>query len=101
MPIVRTTLDPESPTRLTEAEKAAYDSMSDSDIDYSDSPEISDAMFASGWRGSLTKPTKEQISLRVDTDVLLWLRSLGNGYQTRINKILRVAMHHHKSDNNS
>ena len=35
---------------------------------------------------------KEQISVRVDADVLKWLRSQGPGYQTKINAVLRAYM---------
>ena len=30
--------------------------------------------------------------MRIDADVLLWLKSAGPGYQTRLNAILREAM---------
>jgi uncharacterized protein (DUF4415 family) len=35
-------------------------------------------------------PGKDVITLRIDRDVLDWLRAQGKGYQTRINQILRV-----------
>ena len=54
----------------------------DSEIDFSDIPETV---------GTLYKPLKRAISLRVDADVLAWLRS-NPGYQTRINRLLREAM---------
>ena len=38
------------------------------------------------------KPHKERITLYLDEDVLNWLRHVGRGYQTRINKILRACM---------
>jgi hypothetical protein len=37
-------------------------------------------------------PTKQQLTIRLDTDVLKWLKADGRGYQTRINRILRAAM---------
>jgi len=37
-------------------------------------------------------PTKKQLTIRLDADVLDWLKGQGRGYQTRINYILRVAM---------
>ena len=55
----------------------------DSEIDFSDIPETV---------GGLYKPVKRAISLRVDADVLAWLQSTP-GYQTRINQMLREAMH--------
>ena len=38
------------------------------------------------------RPRKQQISLRLDTEVVDWFKSRGEGYQTRINRILRRAM---------
>ena len=35
---------------------------------------------------------KQQTSVRLDADVLAWLKAQGKGYQTRMNKILREAM---------
>jgi uncharacterized protein (DUF4415 family) len=37
-------------------------------------------------------PTKQQLTIRLDADVLKWLKTYGRGYQTRINRILRMAM---------
>lgn len=42
----------------------------------------------------LVLPSKELISIRVDKDVLDWFRSLGRGYQTRMNMVLRSFMEH-------
>jgi uncharacterized protein (DUF4415 family) len=64
--------------------------MSDSDIDYSDIPPLGDEFFQKAtvaW-----PPVKRQLTIRLDGDVLNWLKSSGRGYQTRINHILRVAM---------
>ena len=38
------------------------------------------------------KPRKIAISLRLDEDVVHWLKAGGKGYQTRLNRILRSAM---------
>ena len=64
--------------------------MSDADIDYSDLPPLDKSFFtkaAAAW-----PPAKTQLTIRLDADVLAWLKSHGRGYQTRINRILRVAM---------
>jgi uncharacterized protein (DUF4415 family) len=37
-------------------------------------------------------PQKKQLTIRLDADVLDWLKGHGKGYQTRINRILRVVM---------
>lgn len=42
--------------------------------------------------GSLYRPVKRQITVRIDADVLEWLRAQGKGYQSRINAILRREM---------
>ncbi|KXW58914.1 BrnA antitoxin family protein [Ferrovum myxofaciens] len=42
--------------------------------------------------GLLYKPTKTSTTVRVNSDVMLWLKSKGKGYQTRLNEILRKAM---------
>jgi uncharacterized protein (DUF4415 family) len=64
--------------------------MKDSDIDYSDIPPLGDEFFQKAtvaW-----PPVKQQLTIRVDSDVLEWLKANGRGYQTRINRILRAAM---------
>jgi uncharacterized protein (DUF4415 family) len=64
--------------------------MKDSDIDYSDIPPLGDEFFNKAtveW-----PPAKQQLTIRLDTDVLNWLKANGKGYQTRINRILRAAM---------
>jgi uncharacterized protein (DUF4415 family) len=40
-------------------------------------------------------PEKKQLTIRIDADVIAWLKSQGKGYQTRLNRILRVAMESH------
>ena len=64
--------------------------MTDSDIDYSDIPPLGNEFFK---RATVAwPPTKQQLTIRLDADVLAWLKSYGRGYQTRINRILRVVM---------
>jgi uncharacterized protein (DUF4415 family) len=40
------------------------------------------------------KPIKKTVNVRLDADVIEWLQSAGNGYQARMNAILRDAMLH-------
>ncbi len=70
------------------------DSMTDDEIDFSDLEEVTPELFAQGIVRRGLKPTskKEQITIRLDRDVLLWFRSQGKGYQTRINDLLRAYM---------
>jgi len=64
--------------------------MRDADIDDSDIPRL-DKSF---WKtAKLTMPEpKDRLTIRVDHDVVEWLKKAGSGYQTRINAILRSYM---------
>lgn len=66
------------------------DRMKDGDIDYSDIPPLDKSFFTKATEA--WPPPKQQLTIRLDADVLKWLKSHGRGYQTRINRILRVAM---------
>ena len=70
------------------------DALGDEDIDLSDAPEITPEMFAKAVvrRGLQPPPIKQQITIRLDYDVLKWFREQGEGYQTRINSLLRAYM---------
>lgn len=46
-------------------------------------------------KGVVVRPAKEQVSIRVDPDVLAWFRSRGKGYQKEINALLRTYMETH------
>lgn len=84
-----------STTSLTDWDRLK--SMTDEDIDFSDIPEITPEMFARAVvrDGLKVEPVKEQITLRIDSDVLAWFRAQGRGYQTRINALLRAYMEAH------
>jgi len=71
--------------------------MREKDIDYSDIPEFDEA-FLRSIEMKIT-PEKKPISLRVDADVLEWMKSQGKGYQSRINAILRSYYEAHKNEN--
>jgi uncharacterized protein (DUF4415 family) len=75
------------------------DTLKDKDIDLSDVPEVSPEMFARAIvrRGLKPVSRKAQLTLRVDSDVLDWFRKQGQGYQTRINALLRAYMDAHKA----
>jgi uncharacterized protein (DUF4415 family) len=59
-------------------------------IDYSDIPPLGEEFFTKATEA--WPPTKQQLTIRLDTDVLKWLKAQCRGYQTRINRILRAAM---------
>ncbi len=92
--VVRTEADLRKPlTKRQKAELAALAAMPDSEINLVDIPEL-----PAGWRKTarpfheIFKPRKEAISIRVDADILEWLKAGGEGWQTRINGILREQM---------
>ena len=78
---------------------ARVDAMKDKEIDYSDTAEITPEMFARAVVRKGLKPVqgKEQVTLRIDSDVVEWFRKQGQGYQTRINALLRAYMEAHKT----
>lgn len=80
---------------LTETQKASLRKLAarpDSEIDTSDIPVLTSEQWKKGVRGRFYRPIKQQITARVDADVLEWLKSSGKGYQSRINAILRREM---------
>jgi uncharacterized protein (DUF4415 family) len=77
-------------TKRQRAELAALDALSDDAIDLSDVAEVLD--WSAAVVGRFYRPVKQAVTLRLDADVLAWLRSHGPGYQTRINRLLRSAM---------
>jgi uncharacterized protein (DUF4415 family) len=93
--LVEYELDLQNPPPLTPRQKAELEklaAMPESEIDFSDIPRLDAHFWKSAVRGSLYKPVKTSKTIRVDADILLWLRSKGPGYQTRLNAILRQAM---------
>ncbi len=77
-------------TKRSRTDWKRVDRMKDSEIDYSEIPRLGNEFFAKAavrW-----PPVKKQLTVRLDIDVLDWLKSQGRGYQTRLNRILRVAM---------
>lgn len=80
--------------RLTAKKRASLQRLSqrtDREIDLSDIPEIR-RLPADAVIGKFYRPKKQSVTLRLDADVLAWLKSSGEGYQTRINAYLRQLM---------
>jgi uncharacterized DUF497 family protein len=80
-------LDPKKLRQLTPAEARRLKA---APIDDSDIPLLGDEFFRRATKA--WPPAKEQLTIRLDADVLAWLKASGRGYQTRINHILRAAM---------
>jgi len=73
-------------------ELAALAARSENDIDFSDLPATSQQDWQDAVRGKFYRPVKQQLTVRIDADVVAWLKSQGKGYQSRLNDILRAAM---------
>ena len=92
--LVTFTLDPDNPPVLTAEEQLAWEelkAMPDEDIDFSDIP----PQPSTGWRrvsDLVPAENKQQITLRLDADVIAFFRSTGRRYQSRINAALREYM---------
>jgi uncharacterized protein (DUF4415 family) len=80
-------LKTDKPRQLTAAEARRLDA---TPVDYSDIPPLGDEFFETAT--TAWPPAKQQLTVRLDADVLAWLKSRGRGYQTRMNRILRAAM---------
>jgi uncharacterized protein (DUF4415 family) len=93
--IVRSTLADHRLTVKDKRELRKLAALPDSEIDYSDIPELTEKFWKNAIRNPWYKPRKEQVTLRIDADVLAWLRHQGKGYQSRLNSLLRNAMVEH------
>jgi uncharacterized protein (DUF4415 family) len=71
---------------------AAIAAMKGEDIDHPDIPRLPEGFWKNAVRNPFYRPLKQQVTLRLDADVIAWLRMQGKGYQTRLNNLLRAAM---------
>jgi len=88
-------LDPSNPPTMSDAEMKALRELRDEDIDYSDIP----PQPSTGWRrvsDLVPAENKQQITLRLDSDVIEFFRGTGRRYQSRINAALRDYMNAQK-----
>ena len=65
----------------------------DEQIDFSDAPAVVD--WSGAEIGKFYRPTKKPVTMRLDSDVIAWLKADGRGYQTKANGLLRHAMLHY------
>ncbi len=72
------------------SEIRALKRMKDVEIDTTDIPPVLD--WSKAVVGRFYRPIKKPLTIRLDADVLAWLKGQGRGYQTRINALLRRAM---------
>ena len=91
---------PLTPEQQAELRRLA--ALPDETIDCSDIPPLDEAFWKKAKRNplfwqeigdsGLYRPVKKQTTVRLDADVLVWLRRSGKGWQTRLNAVLRAAM---------
>jgi uncharacterized protein (DUF4415 family) len=70
----------------------------DATIDFSEMPEVID--WSGAQVGRFHRPSKRPVTMRLDSDVIDWLKSYGRGYQTKANLLLRHAMESSQSTRN-
>ena len=90
--LVRKTLadNPMSPGRKRKLTQLA--AQPDSEIDFSEIPPLKQSFWENAVRNPFYRPIKQQLTLRLDADVVAWLRRHGKGYSTNLNRMLREAM---------
>ncbi len=86
-PAARHVLSPKEKRQL-----AALAALPDDQIDTSDIPELPSGAWKNVVRGRFYRPIKQAVSMRLDADIIAWLKKSGKGYQTRANYILRQRM---------
>lgn len=86
--------------RTTKKQRSDFkplDAMCDPDIDVSDIPPITPEQFAKAVvRKGIPDKSKQQLTMRLDADVIAWFKNQGSGYQTRMNELLRAYMPGHQ-----
>ena len=91
-------LDLDNPPPLSDEQRAELERLAalpDEAIDTSDIPPLDERFWVNATRfrdRALYRPVKQSTTVRLDADVLQWLKGKGRGYQTRLNAILREAM---------
>ena len=77
-----------------QAQMRALEALPDDQVDITDAPEIRD--WSDARRGVFYRPVQQQITLRLDADIIAWFKARapnGRGYQTDINGALREHVH--------
>jgi uncharacterized protein (DUF4415 family) len=91
--VVRKTLEECRPAAARKREMKKRAAQPDREIDLSDIPELTESFWQNAVRNPFYRPVKQQVTVRIDADVLAWLRAKGSrGYQSRLNSLLRSMM---------
>jgi uncharacterized protein (DUF4415 family) len=91
--ITRVTLE-QAKRMKGETDYARLDAMTDEDIAKGVAEDPDAAPLDVDWSKAklVLPPGKENVTLRVDRDVLAWFRATGKGFHTRMNAVLRAYM---------
>lgn len=81
-----------STNRQRQREVEAIAAIPDDQIDTSDIPELTEDQMRRAVRGLMYRPIKKPVTMRLDADVIDWLKQDGPGYQTKANYLLRREM---------
>lgn len=90
--LVTKTLEQSPMTAARRRKLAQLAAEPDATIDVTDIPELREQFWRNAVRNPFYRPVKQQLTVRLDADVVAWLRRQGKGYQTRLNGMLRAAM---------
>jgi uncharacterized protein (DUF4415 family) len=90
--LVRRTLADSPMTPARKRKLAQLATRPDSEIDFSEMPPLKESFWKNAVRNPFYRPVKQQLTVRLDADVVAWLRRQGKGYQTRLNQMLREVM---------
>ena len=91
--IVRRTWEEMEKHKISPEAIARMEAIKDKDIDFSDIPPLTEKFWKNAVRNPLYRPVKKQVTLRIDADVLEWLKMKEEkGYQSRLNALLRQVM---------
>jgi uncharacterized protein (DUF4415 family) len=80
-------------TKVQKRDIAAIAAKTNADIDFSDVAPVPD--WNAAEMGKFYRPAKKPVTMRLDLDVIEWLKADGRGYQTKANWLLRSAMLHY------
>ena len=90
--LVRKTLADNPMTPARQRKLAQLTARPDAEIDFSEIPPLKESFWKDAVHNPFYRPVKQQLTVRLDADVVAWLRRQGKGYQTRLNTVLREAM---------
>ena len=96
---VKFKLDPKKPVPLSAAQRnrlAAVATMPDAEINYSDIPRQTGSVQWTRPGALVPTENKQQVTLRLDADVLSFFKETGKRYQSRINAALREYVKAHR-----